>query len=64
MGSEMCIRDSPLIDHIKLFGRTYCEDRCSSPDINALVTLQNGIVKLWYAVQDERSKNIKLNGNS
>lgn len=54
----------PLIDHIKLFGRTYCEDRCSSPDINALVTLQNGIVKLWYAVQDERSKNIKLNGNS
>ena len=54
----------PLIDHIKLFGRTYCEERNPSPDIDALVTLQTGIVKLWYAVQDERLKHNQLNGNS
>ena len=54
----------PLIDHIKLFGRKYCEERYPSPDIDALVTLQTGIVKLWYAVQDEWLKHNKLNGNS
>mgnify|MGYP000011004519 FL=1 len=47
----------PLIDHIKLFGRDYCADKADTQTINALETLQRGIEKLWYAVQDIEKKN-------
>ena len=53
----------PGIDRIKLFGRTYCEDRDGSSGIDALETLQNGIVKLWYAVQDAQLTDGKRTGN-
>ncbi|MDG2145061.1 MAG: phosphotransferase, partial [Porticoccaceae bacterium] len=47
----------PLIDHIKLFGRDYCANKADIHTINALETLQRGIEKLWYAVQDSQTKN-------
>jgi len=47
----------PLIDHIKLFGREYCANKADIQTINALETLQRGIEKLWYAVQDAQKKN-------
>jgi thiamine kinase-like enzyme len=42
----------PLIDHVKLFGRTYCDSRSDIQTIDALDTLQSGITKLWYALQE------------
>ena len=37
----------PLIDHVKLFGRRYCDNKSDIPTIDALDTLQSGITKLW-----------------
>lgn len=45
----------PLIDHIRLFGREYCANKADIHTINALETLQRGITKLWYAVQDSQN---------
>jgi thiamine kinase-like enzyme len=42
----------PLIDHIKLFGRRYCDNKSDIQTIDALDTLQSGITKLWYALQE------------
>ena len=42
----------PLIDHVKLFGRRYCDNKSDIPTIDALDTLQSGITKLWYALQE------------
>ena len=42
----------PLIDHVKLFGRTYCVNKLDIQTIDALDTLQSGITKLWYALQE------------
>lgn len=47
----------PLIDHIKLFGADYCVNKGSRDVIDALLVLQEGIVKLWYALQDSVGKN-------
>lgn len=54
----------PMIDRIKLFGRNYCEDKYPCSSIDTLETLQNGIVKLWYAVQDDPLKESTPNGNN
>ena len=42
----------PLIDHVKLFGRNYCDNKSDIQTIDALDTLQSGITKLWYALQE------------
>ena len=42
----------PLIDHVKLFGRRYCDNKSDIQTIDALDTLQSGITKLWYALQE------------
>jgi thiamine kinase-like enzyme len=42
----------PLIDHVKLFGRRYCDNKLDIKTIDALDTLQSGITKLWYALQE------------
>ena len=42
----------PLIDHVKLFGRIYCVNKSDIQTIDALDTLQSGITKLWYALQE------------
>lgn len=42
----------PLIDHVKLFGRIYCDNKSDIQTIDALDTLQSGITKLWYALQE------------
>ena len=42
----------PLIDHVKLFGRSYCDNKSNIQTIDALDTLQSGITKLWYALQE------------
>ena len=42
----------PLIDHVKLFGRSYCDSKSDIQTIDALDTLQSGITKLWYALQE------------
>ena len=42
----------PLIDHVKLFGRRYCDNKSDIQTIDALDTLQSGITKLWYAFQE------------
>ena len=42
----------PLIDHVKLFGRNYCDSKSDIQTVDALDILQSGITKLWYAVQE------------
>ena len=42
----------PLIDHVKLFGRSYCDNKSDIQTIDALDTLQSGITKLWWALQE------------
>ena len=42
----------PLIDHVKLFGRRYCDNKSDIQTIDVLDTLQSGITKLWYALQE------------
>jgi thiamine kinase-like enzyme len=42
----------PLIDHVKLFGRRYSDNKSDIQTIDALDTLQSGITKLWYALQE------------
>ena len=42
----------PLIDHVKLFGRSHCDNKSDIQTIDALDTLQSGITKLWYALQE------------
>ena len=42
----------PLIDHVKLFGRSCCDNKSDIQTIDALDTLQSGITKLWYALQE------------
>ena len=42
----------PLIDHVKLFGRRYCDSKSDIQTIDALDTLQSGIAKLWHALQE------------
>ena len=42
----------PLIDHVKLFGRIYCDNKSDIQTIDALDTLQSGITKLWHALQE------------
>ena len=42
----------PLIDHVKLFGRSDCDNKSDIQTIDALDTLQSGITKLWYALQE------------
>ena len=42
----------PLIDHVKLFGRSYCDNKSDIQTIDALDTLQSGITKLWWELQE------------
>ena len=42
----------PLIDHVKLFGSSDCDNKSDIQTIDALDTLQSGITKLWYALQE------------
>ena len=42
----------PLIDHVKIFGRSYCDNKSDIQTIDALDILQRGITKLWYALQE------------
>ena len=42
----------PLMDYLKLFGRSYCQDMADETLLDALDTVRFGITHLWYAVQE------------
>ena len=41
----------PLMDYLKLFGRSYCQGMADETLLDALETVRFGITQLWYAVQ-------------
>jgi len=41
----------PLIDYLRVFGPKYCISKADAGTVEALVVLQLGLTKLWYAVK-------------
>jgi thiamine kinase len=46
----------PLMDHLRVFGVNYCAARTDRRTLDALVDLDNGLAKLWYAVKDNNNQ--------
>ena len=46
----------PLMDQLRVFGVNYCATKTDRRTLDALVDLEHGLGKLWYAVKDNNNK--------